>query len=346
MSQEKTEKPSRRKLEQAHKKGQSPRSAEAAQAIGLIAILATLPMTFVRLRDALSGSLVDGLRVANNPSEAVALHLFRHGIVEAGRAMAPFIVIVALSSSLAQFAIVGGRFNRHALLPKFERLKPSVGIKRLFSRQVVWEFIRTALKLGAVIIVLMTAWSDLSTNLIAVAAPPARLFSMMGVALQSMLSRVAVLALAVGAADAVVSRRRYLRGVKMTKQEARDEMRHAEGDPKIKGEVRRRMFRMSRMRMMAEVSRATVVIANPTHFAVALRYDDESPAPIVVAKGADHIALRIRAEAEKHNVPVVEERPLARALYQAVEIGDTIPVAFYQAVAQVLAVIMRSQVAA
>jgi flagellar biosynthetic protein FlhB len=219
-------------------------------------------------------------------------------------------------------------------------------LRRLFSKQVVWEFIRTTLKLGAVAIVIATAWADLSRHLAGVAVPPAGVFSLLAGAIQSMLSRIAVLALAVGAADAVVARRRYLKSVKMTKQEARDEMRHSEGDPKIKGEVRRRMYRMSRMRMMAEVARATVVITNPTHFAVALRYDDESPAPIVVAKGVDHIALRIRAEAEANKVPIVEERPLARALYQSVDIGDTIPVAFYQAVAQVLAVIMRSRVAA
>ena len=150
----------------------------------------------------------------------------------------------------------------------------------------------------------------------------------------------------VGGIDAIVSRRRYLKGVRMTKQEVKDDMRNTEGNPAIKGEVRRRMFRMSRMRMMAEVVNASVVLTNPTHYAVALRYDDDDPAPVVVAKGAGETALRIRAKAAEHGVPVVEDKPLAQTLFRSTEIGDTIPAPLYEAVARVLVVLWRAKGAA
>ena len=146
-----------------------------------------------------------------------------------------------------------------------------------------------------------------------------------------------------GPIDVVIAQRRYRKSVRMTKQEVREEMRQTEGDPHIRGEIRRRMTRMARMRMMSEIPKAAVVITNPTHYAVALRYTDTDATPIVVAKGADEVAKRIREEAMKHGVPIMEQKVLARALFRSVDLGDPIPNSFFRAVAEVLAVVWRTQ---
>jgi flagellar biosynthesis protein FlhB len=266
-------------------------------------------------------------------------------VIDAARAMAPLFVVIAVLSGGVQLAIVGGRPNPHLLRPKLERINAAKGIKRFASKQLVWELLRVSLKLAAVTIVVLLGWQAAMGSL---AAPMSvgELTRAIGSTTRTMFLRVAALAVVVGIVDAVLARRRYEKGLRMTKQEAREELRQSEGDPHVKGEVRRRMVKLSRNRMMAEVARADVVLTNPTHVAVALRYDESCPAPIVVAKGAGVVAQRIREKAAEHDVPIQENKPLARALFKAVEVGDAIPLAFYQAVAEVLAVVFRTRKAA
>ena len=346
MSQDKTEKPTRRRLKEVRKRGQSPRSAEAGQAVALLAIVAVLPTAVAHLRDAIVGTMYESMQLASHADEASATAFFRQSLVDTGRALVPAVAVVALASVVAQLAVVGGRPNLQMLRPKFERVDPAKGFKRLFSKQLFWEFAKSALKLGAVVVVITVTWGELRERLLAGAMNIPDFIAMLWGGIDTMIGRVAALGLLIGMIDVIVSRRRYQRSVKMTKQEVRDEMRHSEGDPHVKGEVKRRMFRMSRMRMMADVARATVVLTNPTHYAIALRYTDDDAAPVVVAKGAGAIAQRIKAEAAAHHVPMVENKPLTRALFRATEIGDVIPADFYQAVAEVFAVLWRSGKAA
>ena len=342
MSQEKTEKPTRRRLKDARKRGQTPRSAEAAQAVALLAIVAVLPSAVANLRESIVGSLYDSMQVASTVDEATATQFLRRTVVQSGRSLLPAVMVVACASVVAQLAVVGGRPNSQALRPKFERINPMKGFKRLFSKQIFWEFSKSGLKLAAVAVVITATWSELRERMYAGAMNIPDFLTMLSDSIDVMVLRVAMLGLVVAAMDVVLSRRRYLKAVRMTKQEVRDEMRQSEGDPHVKGEVKRRMFKMSRMRMMADVSRATVVLTNPTHYAIALRYTDEDAAPVIVAKGAGEIAQRIKAEAAAHNVPMVENKPLTRALFRAAEIGDMIPADFYQAIAEVFAVLWRT----
>ncbi len=342
MSQEKTEKPTRRRLQEARKDGQSPRSVELAPAAGLLAIVAILPSTVVALRRAVDASLHDALTVASTPDDRAALGVLRDAVTTTGSALLPAVLVIGAVSIVAQLAVVGGRPNLHLVKPRFSRMNPFKGIKRLVSKQILWEIARTALKLGAVALVLALTWDELRGRFLGGVAGLPEFLGALGDGIDTMLARAAILAVLVAIIDLVVARRRFHKSVRMTKQEVRDDMRHSEGDPIVKGEVRRRMAKMSRMRMMAEVGKATVVLTNPTHFAVALRYTDDDPAPVVVAKGADAVALRIRVEAAKHDVPTIENKPLTRALFRATDIGDAIPAELYQAVAEVLAVLWRS----
>lgn len=346
MSQERTEKPTARRLREARKRGQSARSIEAAQAAGFLAVLAALPAAVNAIAGAVRGVFEDAARTATIATPELALELTRRSFVESGRALAPSLLLVLAASAGVQLALFGGRPNMAALAPRFERINPVAGMRRLFSKQLLWEFGRTTLKLAAVTAVVLFSWAEINQLFFDTAIGVAPFLLAVAREIQDMFLRVAVLGLVVGGIDAIVSRRRYLKGVRMTKQEVKDDMRNTEGNPAIKGEVRRRMFRMSRMRMMAEVVNASVVLTNPTHYAVALRYDDDDPAPVVVAKGAGETALRIRAKAAEHGVPVVEDKPLAQTLFRSTEIGDTIPAPLYEAVARVLVVLWRAKGAA
>jgi flagellar biosynthetic protein FlhB len=348
MSNDKTEKPTRRRRADARKKGQSARSAELAQAVSLIAAFVALPMVIGRLVDVLVGGWQNSLAVvgqAGSGDTEQATAFARQTVVDAARAVAPLFVVIAVLSSSVQLAVVGGRPNPYLLRPKFERINPAKGVKRFVSKQIGWELSRVTLKLAAVTTVVLLGWKS---AMAAFAAPVSigDFVRTAGSVSRTMFLRVAMLAVVVGVVDAVLSRRRHEKGLRMTKQEAREELRQSEGDPHVKGEVRRRMVKLSRNRMMAEVARAQIVLTNPTHVAVALRYDDRCPAPVVVAKGAGVVAQRIREKAAEHGVPVQQNKPLARALFTSVEIGDPIPLGLYQAVAEVLAVVLRTRRAA
>lgn len=346
MSQDRTEKPTRRRLQEVRKKGQSPRSGEIASAIGLVVVFVSLPGTLSRLSGVFTEAFLDAGSVVSRPDEQAAIQLFWRIARQASLAVLPLLAGIAVVSAGTQVALVGGRPNLHLLKPKAERLNPVKGMRRLFSKQLAWEFGKNALKLGVVTIVLWTAWSDVRPTLRAEPVGVGVLARTVGSAARTMFVRAAMLAVLIGVVDAILARRRYRKATRMTKQEVREEMRQSEGDPHSKGEVRRRMLRMARSRMMSDVPKASVVITNPTHLAIALRYGDDDAAPVVVAKGAGVIAQRIREVAKEHKVPVIERKPLARALYPAVDVGDSIPVAFYQAVAEVLALVWRTRRAA
>ena len=290
-----------------------------------------------------SDGLNQSMGLASAAEEQSAMTLFWRISGNAGRAMMPLVIAMVGVGTLTQFAFVGGRPNVFQLRPRFERINPMKGFKRLFSPHTAWELSKVSLKLAAVVIVLVTAWNEARPKILAAVPDMLGLMTNVGGVSRVMFARIAMLAAVIGLIDVVVAHRRYRKSVRMTKQEVREEVRQTEGDPHVRGEIRRRMTRMARTRMMAEIPKAAVVITNPTHFAVALRYSDTDATPIVVAKGADEVALRIREEAKKHGVPVMEQKVLARALFRSVELGDPIPNAFFRAVAEVLAVVWRTR---
>jgi len=331
-----TEKATPRRQLDARKKGNAARSPELPQSVTLVAtiviIVPVLNGMWAQLQTDTVALIQSGAVLEPRLLGRQGLETMRSALTSMMPMMAGMIVI----SVVAQLAI-SGTPNLWKLKPKFDVLNPKNGLKKVFSKQQLWELARTLLKLFLLGSIGFVAWSTMSDFLAFGPAPLSASFGEWARVLQTLAIGVALLGVAIGIADAVISKRNFIKGLRMSKQEVKDEMRQAEGDPQVKGQIRQAQQRLSRMRMMSAVADATVIITNPTHYSVALKYEVGDAAPIVVAKGADELALRIRTEARRHGVPIKENRPVARTLYATAEIGEVIPVALYKAVAQLLA---------
>lgn len=342
MSGEKTEKATPKKLNELRKKGTVARSTELPQAVALAAAVALLPSTLHRLSDAVSGSMI--LALSSSTSDlSVATASASSMVNGAVRALAPMLAAAALAGLGSSAALSRARPNPAALRPKMERLSPKHGAKRLVSAQVVFELLRSIVKLALLAAVAVGVWKAGYAALLAGPGTVESLKAIVGGSIGQLLLRMALLSVLVGLADAKWSRRRFDKQAKMSHQDLRDEAKTSDGNPQMKGQIRARQAKLSRSRMLAAVAGADVVLANPTHLVVALAYTDGAGAPVVVAKGAGGAADRIKAEAAKHDVPVVADKPLARALYRATEVGDPIPVELYRAVAEVLAAVYSTR---
>jgi flagellar biosynthetic protein FlhB len=269
--------------------------------------------------------------------------VFGKFLVDSAWALAPMIGALAFSSLTAQLIMAGFRPNFTLIKPKFERISPKSGIKRLISKQVIWEFLKTVMKVGALVMVTIGVWKAGVSDLLTTPRTLGKTIEMTGTTLHTLLMRIVMLSVLIGIADAVVSKRRHLKTARMTKQEVKDEFKQNEGNPHAKSAMRSRAIKLSRSRMIAAVAKADAVLVNPTHLALAIKYEQGSPAPIILAKGAGVTAEKIRDEAKKHGVPIIENKPLVRAMYRKVEVGDMIPAAFYRAVAEVLALVYRTR---
>ncbi len=270
--------------------------------------------------------------------------LFNTVVVRFGIIIAPIILtvmLVGISSNVMQFGFL---FTFKPLQPKASSLNPLSGLKKLgFSQQAVIELSKSILKVTLVSILGYVTVKDLILNSVKlVDSSPSTIFAYMGKSAYSVSMKVAAAFLVLAGIDYFVQRRKFQHDTKMTKQEVKDEQKQEEGSPQVKGRIRREMVKRSRMRMMQAVPKADVVITNPTHFAVAVKYDSKAmTAPKVVAKGKDLIAQKIKEVAAEHDVPIVEDRPLAQLLYRTVEIDEQIPPELFKAVAQILAYIYR-----
>ncbi len=342
----KTEDPSQKKLDDAHKRGDVVKSQEVNNwfmiaGSGLLFSLMAAPTT-----TGLATSLRSLLAHAEEfEVGGPALTNFFDGLAMTILAVAlvPLVVLAAcgIAANLVQHRPL---LSLDPLTPKFSKISPIEGGKRLFSRDALVNFVKGLVKLSVVgAVVFFVIWGDRDRLETMVTLDPAALlpaFQEMGLKIfGAVLAIVTVIALA----DYVYQRQRWWNRLKMTVQEVRDEYKQMEGDPKIKGRIRAIRNERSRRRMMAAVPKATVVITNPTHFAVALKYDKTMRAPLCLAKGADDVAFRIRELAKEHDVPIVENPPLARALFAAVDVDETIPTEHFQAVAQVIGFVMRMQ---
>jgi flagellar biosynthetic protein FlhB len=254
------------------------------------------------------------------------------------------VAIATLLAALAGPLLLGGlKFSTEALQPKFERLDPIKGLGKIFAMRGLVELGKALLKLlfiGAVLALLLRHWQGelQATGSGSVTAGIAQSISLMGRAALWFGSMLAL----IGGIDALYQKYDHGKNLRMTKQEIKDEMKESEGNPEMKGRIRQVQHAQARRRMMEDLPRADVVVVNPTHFAVALRYDDgHMGAPRVIAKGMDVLAQQIRLVAGSHQIPMVEAPPLARALYATTEIGREIPAALYVAVAQVLAYVYQ-----
>lgn len=343
--EQKTEAPTQKRLEEAHRKGNVAFSRELASFLTLCVLALTvawfapymlkhtklLLLPFLADADAFS---VDAAGAGRSLSHAAFMGLF---IIAA-----PLVgcIVAALAASWLQN---GFMFTNEPLMPKLDRISPLAGFKRLFSLRSVVEFLKGLIKISIVGAVAF----------IAVYPELPQLQRLPGSSIESMLAFLATLALRmiigitiamffIAIFDFMYQRWQYLKSLRMTRQEVRDEYKQSEGDPMVKQRLRSLRQERARRRMMAAVPTADVVITNPTHFSVALTYETETmKAPTVVAKGQDLIALRIREIAKENNVPVVENPPLARALYDSADLGEEIPLQYYEAVAKVISYVYQ-----
>jgi flagellar biosynthetic protein FlhB len=253
------------------------------------------------------------------------------------------VALAALAGGLvANVAQVRPRLNLSVAKPSFERLSPMAGFKRLFGKSAIFETLKAVAKTGLVALVAASALRGRMSELGAIVGmPPAAIMAELGSLVFSVAIRAAGALALLAVIDYVWQRRRHEQSLRMTKEEIKQELRQSDVAPEVRAAIRRRQFQQARKRMMAEVATADVVVTNPTHYAVALRYDGTKPAPEVVAKGVDLVAAAIRREAGEHGVPVLQNPPLARSLYAQVELGQMIPDEFFAAVAEVLAFVYR-----
>lgn len=342
---ERTEPASARRLEQARENGDVPRSRELATFTVLMTAGAGLWMTGGTLARKLAAMLESGLSLTReqvyNPSvliERIAADI--GGVMLACLPLAGLIMLVALASPLM---IGGWLFTAKAFMPNFGKLNPINGISNMFSTNALIELLKAIAKtllVGAVGWVVIMGQKEAMMGL-AVEPPHAGTMHMMNLIGTAFLFLVGALGV-VAALDAPYQIWHYADKLKMTRQEVIQEAKEAEGNPQIKGKIRQLQREMAKKRMMAEVPNADVVVTNPTHFAVALKYaDGQRGAPRVVAKGADEVAAKIREIAREHKVALLEAPALARALYKHTDIGDEIPEKLYSAVAEVLAYVYQ-----
>jgi flagellar biosynthesis protein FlhB len=246
---------------------------------------------------------------------------------------------------VTNLAQVGWTPSSKKLAPKLSHLNPIKGFKKMVSPQTAWEAGKTALKVALLAgLVTRAVWSVVPTLTQAGGFTVATATTVAGTASLGLMRSVAIAGLGLAVVDYALARRRIGKQIRMSRQEVKEESKQSDGDPQMKGAIRSRQLSMSRNRMMSEVARADVVIVNPTHVAVALRYEPAKGAPRVVAKGVGEIAARIRAQAEEHDVPIVRDVPLARTLHKACELGDEIPGDLFDAVARLLAFIFALRV--
>ncbi|MBJ3778676.1 flagellar biosynthesis protein FlhB [Acuticoccus mangrovi] len=340
-SSERTEEATPKKIEDALKKGQTPFSREApafASLLGILVVLGILAAEQTRDLVAHLALLHDnaGAYPLNDGADATAIFLqvYRASAIF----LLPVVILLAIFGVVAALAQSSPRIVAERIRPKLERLSAIAGAKRIFGSQGLAEFLRSLFKFAVVgAIAFSLLGSELPTLVRAVFVDPALLPTQILAIATRLLAVVCTATIILVAADLVWTRIKWRRDLKMTRREVKDELKQSEGDPILKARIRSAQKDRSRRRMLTAVPQSTVVIANPTHYAVALSYTrDTGGAPRLVAKGMDLVALKIREIAEKHHVPVVEDPPLARALYYAVEVERFIPEDFYRAVAQVL----------
>jgi len=343
----KTEEPTPRRREKAREDGQVARSAEVTSATVLLTAVIAMSewggATGRDLREAMRRGLMRVASADLTPAQVGHAFYDAGGVIVA--ATLPVILAMMLAGVVSNLAQVGVGFYPQLLMPKGSRISPGTGLQRIFSKQGLVGLLKNVVKIG---LVAWVAWKVvLSTQgrLPAVGlSSPNEILTIGASELVRILMWVGSTLGVLAAFDYVWQRRTFQQGLRMSRQEIKDEMRQSEGDPKLRQRMKRAYRELNGNRMLSEVATADVVITNPTHFAVALRYrSDEHGAPRVVAKGVDEIAERIKQLARANGVPIVERRSLARALYRGVKVGSEIPGGLYRAVAEVLAYIYGLQ---
>ena len=338
-SEERTEEATDKRMKEVREKGQLQRSQDMTAWVGVGAAAVMFPVTIERAAAAGTDQLFSVRQVAAAPSPELALELFGISLSSLGSTLGPLLA-VTVGAVLAAAALQGGiRFKKFK--GKFEQFDPVKGLKNTFGTQALWNGAKALLKTAVVGLVLYVVVQQMVPVLMTAGGlPVSELLAAAGGGVGSLIQFAVAAGVILALADVLVVRKRNRKKTRMTKKEVKDENKSAEGDPLIKSQRRARQLAMSRNRMISAVAGSDVVMVNPTHIAVALKYEPGKSAPRVVAKGAGTIAAKIREKADAERVPIVRDVPLARALHSQCEVGDEIPPELFAAVAGVLAFVL------
>ena len=350
---EKTEQPTAKKLDDARKEGQVAKSQEIATAFTLLALFVIIRViypfmgtNFETLFERVYNSIPNVARTYDGMLPVAYIRsILTNAIITMLLISAPFFIIAFIIAFLSDLVQVGFKPTSKPLQPKLSKLNPISGMKKIFSARKLFDLGKSILKLvvmGAVIFSFFTGRTE--SLFLLYDMPLKQAIGLMGNLIIDLGLRIAAAYMVIAFVDLIYQRRKFNKDMMMTKKEVKDEYKNSEGDPAVKGAQKRRMMEASRRRMMQQLPQADVVITNPTHYAVAIKYDaEESDAPVVVAKGADYLAQKIKEIARDNKVEIVENKPLARMLYANVEVGEMVPPELYKAVAEVLAYVYHLQ---
>lgn len=337
--QERTEQATEKRMKDVRSKGQLQKSQDLTAWVGIAAAAVMFPLTLERASAAATDQVFTINAVVASPEPARAVAALGDALGSVASTLGPMLAAVVVAIVLA--AVAQGGVHLAKLRARTEQFNVVTGVKRIFGLQSLWNGVKALLKTSVVGLVLFLVVQSLMPVLMTAGGMPvAALLQAAGGGVGSLLQWAVAAGIGLAILDVVVVMRRNRKKTRMTKKEVRDETKNSEGDPLIKSQRRSRQLAASRNRMIAAVADADVVVVNPTHVAVALKYEPGRSAPRVVARGADHLATRIREKATAENVPMVQDVPLARALHAACDLGEEIPVDLYDAVARVLAFVM------
>ncbi|WP_414625508.1 flagellar biosynthesis protein FlhB [Selenomonas bovis] len=340
---DKTEEPTAKKRQDAAKKGQVGKSQELSTAFVLLIGFFVIKALWEQIYANIAGYTIYifGHLNQNVDVENVIQLFIGMGVIFVKTAM-PIMLAVMVVGLAVNFFQVGLNVSAEKIQPKFDNLNPINGVGRMFSKRSLVELVKSVLK---IVVIGFFIYNYLKDEIFTM---PQFIFYDLGTSLAKMSEIIFTLAFQVigvifvlAVLDFGYQKWQTTQDLKMTKQEVKDEFKQTEGDPQIKGKIRQKQRQMAMSRMMQEVPKADVIVTNPTHFAVALKYEKGMTAPVVVAKGADFVAQKIKSVGRENDVPLVENRPLARALYASTEVGDSVPRELYQSVAEVLAYVYR-----
>ena len=340
---DKTEQASPKKLEDARKKGQIARSKDVSIALTMVACTMAVMITFAALGNTLKQYLVQYLQagILQTVDENTSGYIAQSFIVNSLKCILPFAFIILIAGVVAGLMQTRFLFTTETLKPKFSKLNPIAGFKNIFSKKSVADLIKN---LAVVTVISLVAYNYIVNNYKDILTYGNLEFSALGGKVLSLITgifvQISIVLILIAAIDYFVQIMFFKKDMKMSKQEVKDEYKQMEGDPQIKNKIKQKQREIASRRMMAAIPDATVVITNPTHLAIAIKYEDgKMEAPRVVAKGADFIALKIKEIAKENAVPIMENKPIARMLYEKVEIDEEVPQEMYQAVAEILAIV-------
>ena len=350
---EKTEEPTGKKLSDARKEGKVAKSKEIVNGVDLLGFFFSLKIFLsfagIRLEEIFAWiyGIIPDIVEMNGGGLTIATigGIFSSLVLKMFIVLLPFLAIGFATSFVTNLVQVGWKPTMKPLQPKFDKFNPVSGFKRIFSKQSIVNLLMAVAKIFLVVYIAYTSIKDQAGHI----------FLLYDISFRQALSlifniivdtgiKISIVYIVLGFADYAYQRWKFKDDMKMTKQEVKDEYKNTEGDPQIKGKQRQKMMETSQRRMMQNVPQADVVITNPTHLAVAIHYDNTvDEAPRVVAKGEDYLAKRIKDVARENGVEIIENKPLARALYATVDIDEVIPPELYQAVAEILAVVYTNR---